>query len=289
MGANKINVFLLSYFSSQNLLFTNMIIFPNAKINLGLNVIKRRADGFHNIETVLYPVKIKDALEIVEAADFVFSSSGLPSGNPGENLCVKAWNLIAQNYAIPGAHIHLHKQIPVGAGLGGGSADAAFCLRLINEKFQLGMSIFQMQDYARILGSDCAFFIENKPVFADGKGDQFQNIDLNLDKYYLVLAMPPVHVNTAEAYHGIKPAVTDFSLNRLPDLPVKEWRETVKNAFEDTIFKKHPIIEKLKDSFYNSGALYASMSGSGASVYGIFEKEVRLPELEQNNVLYYGI
>lgn len=266
-----------------------MIIFPNAKINLGLNIINRRDDGFHNIETVFYPVKIKDALEIVEAEQFLFSSTGIPSGNPEENLCVKAWNLIAEDYQIPSAHIHLHKQIPVGAGLGGGSADAAFCLRLLNEKFQLGMSVSQMQDYARKLGSDCAFFIENKPVFASGKGDQFQEIPLNLDKYYLVLAMPPVHVNTAEAYLGIKPHRSDFSLAGLADLPLEEWRQRVKNDFEDTIFNKYPLIEKLKESFYDAGALYASMSGSGASVYGIFEKEVRMPELEQNNILYYGI
>lgn len=266
-----------------------MIIFPNAKINLGLNIINRRDDGFHNIETVLYPVKIKDALEIVEAQEFRFSSTGIPSGNPDENLCVKAWNLVNQDYEIPPVHIHLHKQIPVGAGLGGGSADAAFCLRLLNEKFELGISIDKMQDYARRLGSDCAFFVENKPVFANGKGDQFQNIDLNLDKYYLILAMPPVHVNTADAYQGIKPGGSNYSLAGLPNLPLEEWRKTVKNSFEDTIFQKYLQIKKLKESFYESGAVYASMSGSGASVYGIFEQEVSLPELEQNNIIYYGI
>ena len=266
-----------------------MIIFPNAKINLGLNIINRRDDGFHNIETVFYPVKIKDALEIVEAEQFLFSSTGIPSGDPAENLCVKAWNLIARDYKVPAAHIHLHKQIPVGAGLGGGSSDAAFCLRLLNEKFELGMSVHQMQDYARQLGSDCAFFIENKPVIAGGKGDQFMDIQLQLDKYYLILAMPPVHVSTADAYQGIKPGGSNFSLEGLTDLPLEEWRESLKNTFEDTIFEKYPQIKKLKESLYDAGAVYASMSGSGASVYGIFDKEVRLQELEQNNIMYYGI
>jgi 4-diphosphocytidyl-2-C-methyl-D-erythritol kinase len=267
-----------------------MIIFPNAKINLGLNVLNRRVDGYHNIETILYPVEIKDALEIVEADQFVFSNSGIPfSGNPEENLCVKAWHLISRDFNLPPVHIYLHKQIPVGAGLGGGSADAAFCIRLLDDKFQLGLGVSQMEDYARQLGSDCAFFIRNRPAIASGKGDELKEIELNLEHYYLVLVMPAVHVNTAEAYQGVQLGANKGSLSDLPGLQVEEWRHTIKNNFEESIFKKHPIIKKVKEELYESGAIYASMSGSGASVYGIFKNKISLPGLEQDNLVHYGI
>ena len=267
-----------------------MIIFPNAKINLGLNIIGRRDDGFHDIETIFYPVGIKDALEIVEAPEFKFSASGIPvSGNPDENLCVKAWNLLSADHKLPNVHMHLHKQIPIGAGLGGGSADGAFCIRLINDKFKLGLSADIMEGYARQLGSDCAFFIRNKPVLATGKGDIFQDINLSLESYFLVLVMPPVHVNTAEAYRGIQLKQNSFALADLQNLPIEDWRPVLENAFEEMIFKNHPVIENLKEELYRSGALYASMSGSGASVYGIFKNEISLPELEQNNLVHYNI
>lgn len=267
-----------------------MIIFPNAKINLGLNIISRRDDGFHNIETIFYPVGIKDALEIVEADEFLFSTSGIPvSGNPEENLCVKAWNLISADHKLPEVHMHLHKQIPIGAGLGGGSADGAFCIRLINDKFKLGLSREAMEDYARRLGSDCAFFIRNEPVLASGKGDIFRDIHLDLKPYFLVLVMPQVHVNTAEAYRGINLNQNSFALADLPALPIEKWRPVLENAFEETIFNNHRVIKNLKEDLYKNGALYASMSGSGASVYGIFKNEISLPELEQNNLVYYNI
>ena len=267
-----------------------MIIFPNAKINLGLNVINRRDDGYHNIETILYPVKIQDALEIIEADKLLFTSSGISiPGNPKENLCLKAWHLMSEDIDLPKVHIHLHKQIPVGAGLGGGSADGAFCIRLLNEKFNLTLSVSRMEDYARRLGSDCAFFIKNEPVVAWGKGDEFETVNLNLDKYFVVLVMPSVHVNTAEAYRGIQPHGSGFVLKDLENLPVEDWKDVLMNDFEIPIFQNHPMIRDVKDSLYEAGALYASMSGSGASVYGIFKNQIRVPHLENNNSVFYGI
>lgn len=267
-----------------------MIIFPNAKINLGLNIISRRDDGYHNIETILYPVKIKEALEIVEADELLFTSSGIHiPGSLNDNLCLRAWHLISKNVNLPKVHIHLHKQIPVGAGLGGGSADGAFCIRLLNEKFNLEFTASQMEDYARQLGSDCAFFIKNQPALASGKGDEFEPINLNLDKYFLVLVMPPVHVSTAEAYGRIKTDSKATSLAGLEVLPMEGWRDFLKNDFECPVFESHPVIKNVKDALYEAGALYASMSGSGASVYGIFKNEIKLPLLENNNVVFYGI
>jgi 4-diphosphocytidyl-2-C-methyl-D-erythritol kinase len=267
-----------------------MIIFPNAKINLGLNVISRREDGYHNIETVLYPVKIEDALEIVEANQLLFTSSGINiPGNPSENLCLKAWHVMAEDIDLPKVHIHLHKQIPIGAGLGGGSADGAFCIRLLNEKFHLSLSASQMEDYARRLGSDCAFFINNQPVIARGKGDEFETVNISLNQYFVVLVMPSVHVNTADAYRRIQPYDSDFQLKDLETLAVEDWNKVLINDFEVPIFKSHPVIEEVKRSLYEAGAVYASMSGSGASVYGIFKNEIRIPALENDNFVFYGI
>jgi len=266
-----------------------MIIFPNAKINLGLKVVNRRHDGFHNIETIFYPVNIKDALEIVEAEDLSFTSSGIHiPGHSESNLCLKAWHQLAKDFRLPNVHIHLHKQIPVGAGLGGGSADAAFCLRLLNEKFGLKLNQEEMERYASQLGSDCAFFIRNQPVKASGKGDVFTDLHLDLDKYYIVLVMPPVHVSTADAYSGVVPS-ENGSLPDLTGIPPENWQNILYNDFEAPVFRMFPQIAKVKEALYRSGALYASLSGSGASVYALFSKEVKLPELEKDNLVFYGI
>ncbi|HUH32942.1 MAG TPA: 4-(cytidine 5'-diphospho)-2-C-methyl-D-erythritol kinase [Daejeonella sp.] len=267
-----------------------MIIFPNAKINLGLNVISRREDGYHNIETILYPIKIQDAVEIIEADEMLFTSSGIKiPGNPEANLCLKAWYLMSEDIDLPKVHIHLHKQIPVGAGLGGGSADGAFCIRLLNEKFDLSLTAEKMEDYSRRLGSDCAFFIKNQPVVARGKGDEFERIDLSLESYFVVLVMPSVHVNTAEAYQSIRPKVSGSVLEDLAGLSVERWKDVLVNDFEFPVFKSHPLISEIKDELYRKGALYASMSGSGASVYGIFKDQIRMPDLERENFVFYGI
>jgi len=265
-----------------------MITYPNAKINIGLNITERRADGYHNLETIFYPLKINDALEIIESDKLSFQSTGLEiPGNAADNLCVKGYHLLKKDYYVPPVAIYLHKHIPIGAGLGGGSADAAFFITLMNKKFELGLSVAQMQDYARMLGADCAFFIENKPVFAFEKGDEFESIKLDLSNYKIVLVMPPVQISTAEAFRGIKPSPVKDSLMELIYLPIKEWKKHIKNDFEETIFKNHAEIRGVKASLYEAGALYASMSGSGASVFGIFDNTPDLELLEKNNTVFY--
>ncbi len=267
-----------------------MLTFPNAKINIGLNIISRRSDGYHNLETVFYPVKIKDALEVIEADELSFEASGIEiPGYANENLCLKAYHLLKKDFDIPPVKIHLHKQIPIGAGLGGGSADAASFIRLMNDKFSLGLDDVAMENYARQLGADCAFFIQNMPVFAFGKGDEFSNIDLDLSAYYLVLVMPPVHVSTGEAYRGVKPGPPKSSLKEQILIPIENWKAEIKNDFEESIFKNHSSIRGVKAALYEAGALYASMSGSGASVYGIFTPETKLPHLEKGNLVFYNV
>jgi 4-diphosphocytidyl-2-C-methyl-D-erythritol kinase len=264
-----------------------MIIFPNAKINIGLNVINRRDDGYHNVETIFYPVNIKDALEIVTADEFSFQSSGLEiPGSMEDNLCIKGYHLLKKDFDLPPVKIHLHKHIPIGAGLGGGSADAAFFIRLLNQNFNLDLTDDRMIDYARQLGADCAFFILNKPVFAFDKGDEFETIKLDLSNYKIILAMPPVHVSTSEAYGGVKPAPVQQSLMELINRPVREWKNFIKNDFEFSVFKNYPVIRGVKAALYDAGAIYASMSGSGASVFGIFDKTPDLHELEKTNQVF---
>ena len=268
----------------------NMILFPNAKINIGLNILSRREDGFHNLETIFYPLAIRDALEVVEADQMKFTSSGLEiPGDAMDNLCLKAYYLLSKDYKLPPVHIHLHKNIPIGAGLGGGSADASFFIRLINQKFELGMDALQMEGYASKLGSDCAFFIQNKPAIAVGKGDQLQTIDLDLSSYFIMLVMPQVQVSTSDAYRGVRPATMASSLADLIKLPIEAWRVAIKNDFEPSVFLQYPIISEIKSKLYSAGALYACMSGSGSSVFGIFEKELKLPDLEQYNKVFYGV
>jgi len=267
-----------------------MVIFPNAKINIGLNVTERRADGYHNLETVFYPIRINDVLEIIPADKLSFESSGLEiPGSIDDNLCIRAYHLIKKKYDLPPVKIHLHKNIPIGAGLGGGSADAGFFIRLLDQNFNLNMGVENMQDYARILGADCAFFIENKPVFAFEKGDEFEPVKLDLSKHHIVLVMPPVQVSTSEAYRGVKPAPVKTSLIELVTMPVSDWRKYIKNDFEESIFKNHVMIRGVKAALYEAGALFASMSGSGSSVFGIFDKVPELSHLEADNEVFYDV
>lgn len=260
-----------------------MLTFPNAKINIGLNIIEKRGDGFHNIESVFYPIELKDALEVARDKDagstgIRFSSSGIPiPGSSHENLCVKAYDLISKDYPLPPVKAHLHKAIPIGAGLGGGSADAAFFIKLLNDHFELGLAWGELHHYARQLGSDCSFFITNKPAFAEGRGDTYERIDLDLSKYFIAVVYPNIHIGTAEAYSGVKPKKPSYSLEQtILEKPVEEWKEIVHNDFEDSVFVKYPAIRSIKEKLYDRGALYASMSGSGSSVYGIFEKKIDL-------------
>lgn len=267
-----------------------MIVFPNAKINIGLNITEKRPDGYHNLETVFYPVKINDALEAIIAPQLNFSSSGISMpGDGANNLCIKAYELVKLDHDLPVLDIHLYKNIPIGAGLGGGSADAAFFIKLLNQQFGLNLSVEAMQNYARQLGADCAFFIENKPVYAFEKGDQFEPIELDLSKYVIVLVMPPVHVSTADAYSGVKPEFATESLKDLIKLPVAEWKGRIKNDFEKSVIAKYPLIGEMKQALYEAGALYASMSGSGASVFGVFETLPSLQHLEAKSSVYYNV
>jgi len=249
-----------------------MVTFPPCKINLGLHVIEKRPDGFHNLETCFYPVQWTDILEIVKADRFAFSSTGNPiPGASDQNLCIKAYHLLARNYNLSPVLIHLHKILPIGAGLGGGSADAAYTIRLLNEIFALNLSSQEMMLYAAQLGSDCAFFIQNSPMLGKGRGEVLSDIAVDLRGKFLVLVNPNIHVSTAEAYAGVRPAHPGYNIPDILTRPITEWRDLLKNDFEVSVFEKYPSIMALKDRLYALGALYASMSGSGATVFGIFD------------------
>ncbi len=252
-----------------------MLIYPNAKINIGLNVIERRPDGYHNIETVFYPIGLSDVLEIEPSetcTDYSFSSAGITiDGDPEDNLIVKAYWLLCSEYQFPPVDISLVKQIPFGAGLGGGSSDAAFTLKAINKLFSLKITPKKLEKLASKLGADCPVFIRNKPVFATGTGNVFTPIELSLKGYFMLLVKPDIHVATPEAYSLVKPEKPEMSLVELIKQPIAEWKKTIKNDFEKSVFTKYPVIEDIKLKLYEMGAVYASMSGSGSSVYGIFE------------------
>jgi 4-diphosphocytidyl-2-C-methyl-D-erythritol kinase len=251
-----------------------MIIFPNAKINFGLNVVSRRADGYHNIETVFYPVPLCDALEIVPAAngETTFTQSGIQvDGDAENNLVMKAYRLLSRDFSLPPVDIYLRKQIPFGAGLGGGSADAAFMLKLLNDFADLGLSEDELENYASRLGADCSVFIRNKPVFAEGTGNIFSPTDLSLRGYTLVLIKPEIHISTKDAYAAICPHKPEHSIKDIIQMPVSEWKNLLVNDFEEGVFAREPAIGKIKQELYDAGAIYASMSGSGSSVYGIFD------------------
>lgn len=253
-----------------------MITFPGCKINLGLRVTARRDDGFHDLESVFYPVPFRDVLEILPSGDqhCTLELSGIPlPGKTEDNLCVKAWRLLRDEYGIPGVRMYLHKVIPPGSGLGGGSSDAAFALKLLSEMFGLGTDPDRLENYAGRLGSDCPFFIRNKPVMATGRGDRFAAADVSLAGMWLALLLPGIHVQTAEAFRGVSPGRPEYPVSEVVRQPPGEWKEKLVNDFERTIFAVHPELAVLKERLYASGALYASMSGSGSAVYGIFSSD----------------
>ena len=252
-----------------------MICFPNSKINIGLNITEKRSDGYHNLETIFYPIDLCDALEFVTDEDTKFTCSGLQiEGNPNNNLIIKAYDLLSKEFDLPNLNIHLHKMIPMGAGLGGGSADAAFMLKMINDEFKLGLSSIELQKRAVKLGADCAFFIENQPTLAKGIGNIFEPTCVNLGGYHIVLVKPNVHVSTAEAYGGCNPQRWKTPLEEVIKLPISEWKHHIYNDFEKTVFVAHPELADIKEMLYKKGAIYAAMSGSGSTIYGIFEKEI---------------
>jgi len=260
-----------------------MLIFPCCKINLGLYVTAKRADGYHDLETVFYPVPLKDALEVVPLRENIgmpyrLTQYGQCIDGPAEkNLVVKAYLLLAQDYPLPPVDIHLYKYIPSGAGLGGGSADAAYMLMLLNDMYHLDLSEEALIVYASKLGADCAFFIHGKPTFATGIGNIFTPVELSLKDMQLVIVKPDIFVSTAEAFRGVTPQRPPVSLMDIVQQPVDTWRDTMSNDFEHSIFPHHPRIAEIKQQLYNAGAVYACMSGSGSSVFGIFEAEAELP------------
>lgn len=248
-----------------------MIVYPNAKINLGLNVVARREDGYHDIETIFYPIPLQDALEVQEASKSNFRQAGNALDcAPSDNLVLRALALLEADFKLPPLDIYLYKHIPSGAGLGGGSSDAAFMMRLINEKFELGLSNEELQRRLATLGADCPFFVENRPAFATGIGDQLTPIDLDLSGWHLVLVKPDVHVSTKEAYASVTPQEPLLPLDVIARRPVSEWQSLMHNDFEQSVFALHPEIAAIKDRLIDLGATYAAMSGSGSAVYGLF-------------------
>jgi 4-diphosphocytidyl-2-C-methyl-D-erythritol kinase len=259
-----------------------MIVFPLAKINLGLNVVKRRPDGYHNLETVFFPVELKDALEVTtmdEAFPSPFNcdlkvSNIAIDGDEQRNLVVKAYNLLKQDFPqMPRVHAHLYKAIPTQAGMGGGSSDCASMLLLLNSMFALGLTQQQLIDYAAKLGADCPFFIINKPAYAEGIGERLQTINLNLKGYYLAVVRPNIPVPTKEAFSRIVPQKPAKNCRLIVSQPIETWRKELENDFEKSVFALHPEIGRIKERLYEMGAIYASMSGSGSAVFGIFREK----------------
>lgn len=273
-----------------------MIGYPNAKINLGLHVVNKREDGFHNIETVFYPVGLTDMLECVENKSYanhescLFVGHGLPiSGNNDTNLVVKAYRILAEECKLPSVIVHLNKLIPMGAGLGGGSSDAAFMLKMLNEEFKLGLSNEQLKVFAAQLGSDCAFFIDNTPAYVFGKGHELETINFSLKGYYLVLVNDGSHSNTAMAYRYAKRREhfdNNHTLKHILQQPIQTWKQDLKNDFEDSVFQSLPQLAQIKNWLYDQGALYASMSGSGATMFGLFKKKPPLTGKWKEQVVF---
>lgn len=270
-----------------------MLLFPHCKINLGLDVLRRRSDGFHDIETVMYPVSgLCDGLEIVPAPGdgAVFTFSGISFDCPGDkNLVSTAYDLMRTEYGIGGVKIHLHKAIPLGAGLGGGSSDAAFVLRGLNTVFTLGLDADALESLAARLGSDAPFFIQNRPRLCEGRGEVMSDAAVDLSGKYIVIVKPPFAVSTAEAYAGIRPYVPQVSLRERISRPLHEWRGSLTNAFRETVFARYPLLADIEDSLYNAGALYASMSGSGSAMFGIFDADPGITAIEGCDIFAFRL
>lgn len=273
-----------------------MITYPNAKLNLGLHVTRKREDGFHDIETLFLPVPgLTDILEIVlnpkQDKNVELFISGMPvEGSPEDNLCVKAYNLLAQQVELPKVGIYLHKQIPMGAGLGGGSANGAFTLKILNQLSSNPVSAKQLANLALQLGSDCPFFLQNKISFAQGRGEQLLEVDLDLKGIHLLLVNPGIGIHTGQAYGMIKPQPAPFDLRGIANLPKGQWREVVSNDFEKEVFLLHPRLQEIKTELYRLGAFYASMSGSGSTLFGLFEeKPNELGALAQEPFVHWSV
>jgi len=260
-----------------------MLLFPNAKINIGLNILDKRPDGFHNLESLLYPIGLSDILDVVtieNSKGHNFTQTGINLNIDKENnLCNKALGLLSDDFDLPGIDMHLHKIIPFGAGLGGGSSDSVFVLKAINELCSLGISNESLMNYSAKLGSDCPFFVNNSPTFVTGRGDILEKSKIKLSGYFLALIVPRQSVNTAYAYSLVKPEPWKISLRDILDGSINEWKKLLRNDFEEEICRAYPEIGIIKKKLYGIGAIYASMSGSGSAVYGIFEN---MPETGNN-------
>lgn len=266
-----------------------MILFPPAKINLGLRIVRKRADGYHDLETGLVPVPWRDALEVIESDTFSFQTSGLPiPGEPPSNLCVRAYRLLQHDFDLPPVAVHLHKIIPMGAGLGGGSSDAASMLVLLNDLFELALSPSVLEDYAAQLGSDCPFFIAPRPRLASGTGTTLKDLPLDLSGKHLVVVYPNVSVTTAEAYARVVPQQPDSELRDLLTQPIETWKDRVVNDFEASVFQQHPALADIKEQLYRAGAAYASLSGSGSALYGLFDEPTDLPTTWEKYAVWKG-
>ncbi len=267
-----------------------MISFANAKINIGLNITAKRADGYHELQTIFYPFSVYDIIEIhASELPTVLTITGMDLPADESNLCLKAYRLLAEDYSLPQISIQLHKQIPFGAGLGGGSSDAAVVLKMLNEKFQLELTDQRLEGYAAKLGADCPFFIRNAAAYGTGTGTTLEGIDLDLSDKFIVLVKPDIHISTQLAYAGVHPNVPEKALSDSIKLPIQEWKFHVKNDFEDSLFELYPVIGQLKLALYEHGALYASMSGSGSSVYGIFDRKIDLDIPTSLGRIYYPV
>lgn len=270
-----------------------MLLFPNCKINIGLDIISRRADGYHNIETVMFPVMgLCDGLEILrtEGNGIVFTSSGLAVDCPAEqNIIARTHRLMQERFGIGGVKVHLHKHIPFGAGLGGGSADSAFTITALNKLFDLGLSITQMEELASSTGSDTPFFIKNTPQICSGRGEIMQPVSINLSGKHLVIIKPSVSVSTAEAYSGVVPVKPETPLAARIALPVSQWKECIANRFEESVFVQYPILASIKEELYDSGAEYAAMSGSGSALFGIFDSKPQNDFTDLGTVFEYKL
>lgn len=270
-----------------------MILFSNAKINIALHILRKRDDAYHDISSLFYPVPFQDIIEIHvnpnEDSGFTFTQSGLDiAGELTDNLCYKAWTVFTNKFGKISARVHLHKIIPMGAGLGGGSSNGAFVLKGL---YDLTGSPFSMQELAGLaaeIGSDCPFFIYNQSSIAEGRGEILKKAAVNLEGYFLVIIHPAIHISTSEAYSNIIPDQNRTALKEVISKPIKDWKNLLKNDFEVNIFKRYPEIGDIKTSLYNQGALYASMTGSGSAVYGIFSNEIRLPEKLEKLLAWKG-
>lgn len=273
--------------------FVVMINFPGCKINLGLRILRKRADGYHDIESVFFPVPLNDIVEVVKApsnSPIVFSASGLEiPGDISENLCVKAYHLLQSSYALSSVSIHLHKEIPMGAGLGGGSADGTSTLFMLNELFNLKLTDEKLEGFALQLGSDCPFFVKNQPALVEGRGEKIKPVSLSLKGYFLVLINDGTHISTQEAYAGVHPKEPDISLEKIIQLPVIEWKNKLINDFEDTVFKKHQQLKEIKRQLYKKGAEYAAMTGSGSTIFGLFKHKPSFEEPKSGFIKIIGL